>query len=132
MTEEYGNDVDMLWTCSPFTIKKLIKRDKCHQWGPGEHSRRTTGIGEHPLCAGLFKMVLRQKNTVYNIYIYTVQISTVYKALCLHLKKRVHVICAFGVHHTSVLTQTALTQALVSMLARNPTVPAVDELTPNT
>ena len=77
-------------------------------------------------------MVLRQKNTVYNIYIYTVQISTVYKALCLHLKKRVHVICAFGVHHTTVLTQTALTQALVSMLARNPTVPAVDELTPNT
>jgi hypothetical protein len=87
LTEEYGNVVDMLWTCSPFTIKKLIKRDKCHQWGPGEHSRRTTGIGEHPLCAGLFKMVLRQKNTVYNIYIYTVQISTVYKALCLHLKK---------------------------------------------
>ena len=95
--------MEMLWTCCGHlhhSQLKIEKGDKCHQWGPGEHSRRTTGIGEHPLCAGLFKMVLRQKNTVYIIYIY-IQYSV--QSIVFASKKRVHVICAFGVHHTTVV-----------------------------
>ena len=83
-------------------------------------------------------MILRQKNTVYIyniIYIYIY--STVYKALCLHRKTKKHVICAFGVHHTTVVLVSFSPKALWPKpwslcLPATREVPAVDELTPNT